>query len=268
MGYFKDTLVALLKVLRLYRAAKLARFRLGSLEPKKRAHQREMLAFYSQFIKRGDLYFDIGAHVGNRTDIFLRLGTKVIAVEPQDGCMETLRFRFGDNPKVILINKGLAESVGERKLLIGHVSQLSTMSTEWISAVAETGRFGSHVWGKSKIVSVTTLDELIAEYGVPVFCKIDVEGYELQVLKGLSQPIPYLSFEFTPEYMDVARSCIDHLASLGTVVFNYSTGEVNALSLSDWLSPEMMHKQLDDLSLSYLRDRTMFGDIYANFVQL
>ena len=266
MTYLKDIIVVSLRALGLYRAAKLARIRLDSLHPQKRAHKRQALVFYSQFIKRGDLCFDIGAHVGNRTEILLGLGAKVVAVEPLDNCMDTLRIRYGNNPKVILINKGLADSVGTRKLLIGRVTQLSTMSAEWMSAVVKSDRFKSHEWNESKVVTVTTLDELIASWGLPVLCKIDVEGLELQVLKGLSQPVPYLSFEFTPEYMDAARLCIDHLSSLGSAVFNYSISESMRLSLPDWVPPERMYKCLDDLRISYLTDRSMFGDIYASFV--
>ncbi|HRD74433.1 MAG TPA: hypothetical protein PK264_00620 [Hyphomicrobiaceae bacterium] len=40
---------------------------------------------YSRFVKPGDLAFDIGAHVGDRTASFLRLGARVVALEPQGG---------------------------------------------------------------------------------------------------------------------------------------------------------------------------------------
>ena len=42
-------------------------------------------------------------------------------------------------------------------------------------------------WDRSVEVEVTTLDELIAEHGVPAFCKIDVEGFEADVL-GRAHP--------------------------------------------------------------------------------
>ena len=44
-------------------------------------------------------------------------------------------------------------------------------------------------------VPVTTLDQLILRYGRPYYCKVDVEGYEVEVFRGLTQPIPMISFE-------------------------------------------------------------------------
>lgn len=49
------------------------------------------LEFYSQFIHPGDLVFDVGANVGNRTKIFLRLGARVVAFEPQASCARVLQ---------------------------------------------------------------------------------------------------------------------------------------------------------------------------------
>ena len=61
-------------------------------------------------------------------------------------------------------------------------------------AVASGGEWADHA-----VVPVTTLDALIDRYGLPAFCKIDVEGFEEAVVRGLSRPIPSVSFEFTPE---------------------------------------------------------------------
>lgn len=45
------------------------------------------MRFYEQFIRPNDICFDIGANMGNRTEVFLKLGAKVIAVEPQSECV-------------------------------------------------------------------------------------------------------------------------------------------------------------------------------------
>lgn len=47
----------------------------------------ELLNFYSKFIKADDLVFDIGANIGTRVKIFLKLGANVVAFEPQPDCI-------------------------------------------------------------------------------------------------------------------------------------------------------------------------------------
>lgn len=69
---------------------------------------------------------------------------------------------------------------------------------------------------------MTTLDDVIAEYGVPGFCKIDVEGYESNVLEALSKRIPYISFEYCHEFLVDSVRCLDYLERLGVIQLNYA----------------------------------------------
>jgi len=221
-------------------------------------HRREMLRFYSQFINQGDLCFDVGASLGNRTEIFLKLGAIVVAIEPQSVCMRQLKKKYHENSRVILIQKALGEKEGEGELLLSQAHTISSMSKEWISSVKSSGRFRRYTWNKSVMVPMTTLDKLIEEFGKPSFCKIDVEGFEFQVLQGLSQPIRTLSFEFTPEFMDSAINCIGHLSKIGFAKFNYSVGESMRLALPRWVTSDEICKILADLP-----HKTIFGDVYA-----
>ena len=68
---------------------------------------RRRTAFYKQFLGPGDLCFDVGAHVGERTALFLRTGASVVAIEPLAGCLEKLRSRFSDEPRVILVDQAV-----------------------------------------------------------------------------------------------------------------------------------------------------------------
>jgi len=102
------------------------------------------------------------------------------------------------------------------------------------------------------------LDQLIAEHGLPAFCKIDVEGYELEVLKGLSQPIPALSFEYVPACLELARDCVTYLARLGPYRFNGSVGEAQRLRSEEWLDAAPL---LEWLAAVARTGRS--GDIYA-----
>ena len=221
-------------------------------------HRREMLRFYSQFINQGDLCFDVGANLGNKTETFLKLGATVVAIEPQSVCMQQLKKKYHKNSRVILIQKALGEKEGERELFLSPAHTISSMSKEWINSVKSSVRFRNYTWNKSVTVPMTTLDKLIEEIGKPSFCKIDVEGFEFQVLKGLSQPIRTLSFEFTPEFIDSAIHCIEHLSKIGLVKFNYSVGESMRLALPTWVTNDEMCKILTNLP-----DKTIFGDVYA-----
>lgn len=261
----RNIIIKLLQLLRLHRTAKTAKDWLMTISPRyirHIRHKREMLKFYSQFINKGDLCFDVGANLGNRTEIFLKLGATVIVIEPQDICMGQLWKKYENNRRVTLVQKALGEKEGEGKLMLSNDHTISSMSKEWKNSVITSGRFSAYRWDKTIIVPVTTLDKLIEEYGKPIFCKIDVEGFELQVLKGLSQPIRIISFEFTPEFIDSAIKSIKYLSSIGMVQFNYSVGESMRLALLKWVKPE----EICEILLS-LPDKTIFGDVYVKFIE-
>lgn len=222
--------------------------------------QSKMLDFYSHFINKGDLCYDVGANVGNRTEVFLKLGAKVVSIEPQDICFQLLNRLYGNNSNAIIINKGIADKSGFLKLHIcDDATTISTMSEKWM----KNGRFSTdYKWTKTQVVPVTTLDFLIKEYGLPKFCKIDVEGFEYQVLKGLNEPVPYISFEFTGEFLDEAKKCITHLLSIGYAKFNCSIGESNKLLFPSWITSEELYKELD------LLEQSSWGDIYVKFIEM
>jgi len=120
-------------------------------------HRREMLRFYSQFINRGDLCFDVGANLGSKTEIFLKLGATIVAIEPQSFCTQQLKKKYHANSRVILIHKALGEKEGEGELFLSPAQTISSMSKEWINSVKSSGRFQHHTWNKSVTVPMTTV---------------------------------------------------------------------------------------------------------------
>ena len=185
-------------------------------QQEEKSHVSEKISFYKQFIKPGDLCFDVGANIGNRAEVFLVLGAKVVAVEPQTECAQMLRLRFGN--KIKLIQNALGEKETSGLMYISDTSEISSLSKDWIDSVSKS-RFKNSLWNKREAVKITTLDKLIASNGLPVFCKIDVEGYEEEVLKGLSQPIQYISFEYTiPERLTSLSTCLALLSKIGKFI--------------------------------------------------
>lgn len=221
--------------------------------------RRRLTRFYAQFIGPDDLCFDIGAHVGSRLRAWTPLGARIIAVEPQPDCMALLRRWFGHQSRITLIEQAVGAAPGVAALLVSpRTLTVATLSPTWIAAVRQ-GRGFAHVrWNERIPVTVTTLDELIAGHGLPAFCKIDVEGYEFEVLKGLSHPIPALSFEYLPACLETAQACIVALAALGSYVFNWSVGEAQRLRSEQWLDAEMMCARLKQFTVA-----EGSGDIYA-----
>lgn len=212
---------------------------------------------YDEFVSPGDIVFDVGANVGERTATFVSLGARVVAVEPQADCAARLRERFGDRVEVVEAAAGSA--AGEAELLVASYHTISSLSREWVDAVRASGRFSAFAWDRKVRVPVVTLDDLIHRFGHPAFCKIDVEGYELQVLEGLTQAVPALSFEFTFELIESRLACVDRLDALGMSRFNFSEGESMRLVHDTWLTAGEIRQYLRGTP----ETAAFFGDVYA-----
>lgn len=219
--------------------------------------QARMRNFYRQFISPGDLCFDIGAHVGNRLKAWQALGARSVAVEPQPLLMQTLQSRYASAEDIDLVAQAIGAQPGEATLHIStQTPTVTTMSQEWITQVKQDASFERVKWDRQLVVPVITLDQLIAAKGEPVFCKIDVEGFELQVLQGLSRPLRSLSFEYIPAAISMAIDCINRLEELGNYEYNLAPGESHRLRYDQWLAADDMRQQLKNISQGS-------GDVYA-----
>jgi len=219
--------------------------------------QARMRRCYGQFIRRGDLCFEIGAHVGNRLLAWRSLGAKIVAVEPQPLLMQTLQKRYGPDPAITLVEEAIGAEPGAATLYIStRTPTVTTLSRDWISQVQQDDSFKAVRWDREVTVPVTTLDALIQTHGEPRFCKIDVEGFELAVLQGLSRPLAALSFEYIPASIETALACIRRLEALGHYEYNLAPGETHRLAFDRWLTPTDMAKELEST-------RQGSGDVYA-----
>ncbi len=226
--------------------------------------KRRLVQFYQPFIQPGDLCFDIGSHVGSRLAAWTKLGARVLALEPQPQMMSHLENRFGHRSDIILVQEAVGAAMGYSQLFIStRFPTVTSLSQSWIDIMKKEQSFAGVDWDRQVTVKVTTLDRLIAEHGSPSLCKIDVEGYELQVLQGLSYPIPTISFEYLPAALTLAHACIAELHRIGSYRFNWSVGESHRLQSQTWLNTQDM---LDHLSDKLAHGRS--GDIYARLQPL
>jgi FkbM family methyltransferase len=218
-----------------------------------------MDALYARFVKPGDLAFDIGSHVGDRIGGFRRLGAHVVALEPQPLCARVIRAIYAGDPDVTLVESACGDRPGTLTLRINSANPtVSTASKEFIGAADGAGGWEGQVWDTEIEVPCTTMDALVAQFGAPAFAKVDVEGFEDTVLAGLSRPLPALSFEFTTIQRDVAKRCLDRLASLGRYGFDLALGESQALNFGRWVSAADMAAHI-----AALPHEANSGDVYC-----
>jgi FkbM family methyltransferase len=177
-----------------------------------RAERKRELSLYSEVLKQRSLCFDIGANLGQRSEVFLELGNRVLIVEPNPECMPTLDFLFSSKTDAEIVVAAVGSQEGSIQFYTHGTDSTGSALANWDASV-----YGRDRGQTVRTVPATTLDSLIKKYGRPDFTKIDVEGFEIEVLKGLSQPLPLLSFEFHSEDMTKTRSCLDILASFGKI---------------------------------------------------
>jgi len=218
-----------------------------------------MQSLYAQFVRPGDLVFDIGAHVGDRIAAFRLLGARIIAVEPQPALAKTLQLLYWRDAAVTIEAVAIGRHAGTTTLRINLDNPtVSTASDAFIAAADGAPGWHGQAWTKRIDVPMTTLDDLIARYGKPAFAKIDVEGFEAEALLGLSQPIAAFSFEFTTIQREVAESCLTRCQALGAFRYNAALGESQELVHRDWLDADGIGRWLAALPIE-----ANSGDIYA-----
>jgi FkbM family methyltransferase len=192
----------------------------------------------------GSIIFDIGANHGAKTSIFLRLGARVVAVDPDKTNQKMLkdqfaRYRLARKP-VAIVGKAVSDRVGVTRFWIDEPgSAKNTLNRKWVDILREDRvRFGERLEFAGEVeVATTTLEHLIAKYGSPFFIKIDVEGHEANVIRGLKHAVPFLSFEVNlPEFRDEGVECVASLERLSPGGrFNYVIGNIFEMASTNWL---------------------------------
>ncbi|HCR04605.1 MAG TPA: FkbM family methyltransferase [Gemmatimonadetes bacterium] len=191
------------------------------------------------------------------------MGAQVVALEPQPAVRRWLERIVGLREGVTVSGEAVGRETGTAQLAVSKCTPtLSTLAYEWRVKLPDANpTFRNVRWEETVEVPVTTLDVLIERYGVPRFCKIDVEGHEAEVLAGLSKPVPGISVEFVYGVLEVAVACVRRLEALGSYEFNAVRGEARVFVFDGWQTGERMIRWLADGA-----GGSSSGDVYARLV--
>jgi FkbM family methyltransferase len=210
--------------------------------------QSKMRNFYSCILQPKTLVFDIGANVGVLSSTFASLGATVIAVEPNVDCVRHIQLSY-QHQMIEVIQAAIGDRNGLAVLNVSDERDVrSSLSVDWISTMGNRDASYRDIWSRKNIVPMLTLDTLAEHFGLPHFVKIDVEGFEEKVLKGLSVQPPMVSFEFTSAFLAPAIGCLDlevfKEGSMYNFAINADWGYPAKFANSQWLEKEELKKLL------------------------
>jgi FkbM family methyltransferase len=142
------------------------------------------------------LIFDVGSHEGMDTAYYLHVGAKVVAIDADPRMTERLETRFATavrDGRLELVNRAVAEQRGQ------HLQFYLSENSWWNSLYSEVAdRQGSH--SETITVETTTLSALIQDYGLPDYCKIDIEGLDATAVRTLDKSV-------APQFISVETEC-------------------------------------------------------------
>jgi FkbM family methyltransferase len=202
--------------------------------------------------------FDIGANIGECTQWFLDQNyDKVISIEPGAEAFSQLFQKFNNNPRVIMHYLAISDKPGTIKFWNSNWHTTSTAAKAWVT----NSRFSGKCAWEAVIKNAITIDELINLHGLPNFLKVDVEGYELEVFKGLTHNrIETIAFEWAEEEYTQLNNIVQYLKSIGYNEFSFTYAD----NLSD--SENLFYTEWEklDIHLDIIPSRKeRWGMVYA-----
>lgn len=145
-------------------------------------HEFADMGFLLHFLRKEDMFLDIGSNIGSYMILASgHVGARTIAFEPIPRTFRALQKNINENRIDILV-KALNVGVGAKKGTLIFTESFDTVNH--VLSKAESNSYGNNIE-----VPVITIDETISGNEVPALVKIDVEGFETEVLKGMESTL-------------------------------------------------------------------------------
>lgn len=185
------------------------------------------------------LLFDIGANHGIYTDENRSKYESCILVDANSVLIQELLKKYQNDMNVHVIH-GIVSNKESETFYISNADQISTADPEWINQ----SRFSkSYTWAPVEGVPTISLDTLVKTYGEPDVIKIDVEGYEYNVLLSLTKKVPKLCFEWAEEKKREILLSLEYLQKLGFTKYH--------IQMEDEYTYEVDESAWQDFSTTY-----------------
>jgi FkbM family methyltransferase len=185
----------------------------------------ETMRFFAEFIEAGDTVVEVGGHIGYISTYLSKLvGPEgaLYVLEPGENNLPYLKRNTRSCPNVTIVEKGAADKDGE---LAFYLENLTGQNNSFVKdypvlwANAQSAEFKPDIVEKS--VSVVTIDGFIEARSLkPSFIKIDVEGFELQVLRGMSATLSAIKPGLMVEVTQNPGEVFDLLGEKGYLCFD------------------------------------------------
>jgi len=206
------------------------------------------------------ILIDIGANHGQYTDAQVNNFSKVILVEANPFLCQGLEEKYKDNSNISIIN-AIASNKEEETFFISNADQISTADPEWIS----NSRFSKdYQWRPIQGIQTISLDSLVNKYPDVKRVKIDVEGYEWNVIQSLHGKVPELCFEWAEEKKEDILKTLTYLHELGFEKFHIQYQDEYSYTVPEdaWVSFDSIYTSVKNACIPARKD--YWGMIWAS----
>jgi len=169
--------------------------------------------------------FDIGTNHGHFTDEYIGLypDIQVVCIEANPTLYANLADKYQNQPNISVHHYLVSNKSNEDVdfYINDRYDSVSTASTDWVTK----SRFSEEKWHQPIKIKSITIDDLIDNTFLPDMIKIDVEGYENTVIKGLTKKVDLVQFEWAEEELESVKDTCEYLKSIGYTQFAYRFGD-------------------------------------------